>query len=90
MADNPYAARPVGSTHSKQKNECPFDMPRGDSPETKAERQRFWIERGNLKLAEAGMGHLHWQCIAGNYFIEERMEASRRAMLSNPSRAIAA
>ena len=64
--------------------------PPGDSPEAKAERQRFWIERGNLQLAEAGMGHLHWQCHNGNYFIEERMEASRRAMLSNPSRAMAA
>lgn len=64
--------------------------PQGDSPEAKAERQRFWIERGNLKLAEAGMGHLHWQCVHGNYFIEERAEASRRAMLANPNYARAA
>jgi hypothetical protein len=77
-------------TGGKQKNECPFDMPRGDSKEQKAERERFWIDRGNQKLAEAGMGHLHWQCINGNYFIEERMEASRRAMLANPNYARAA
>jgi hypothetical protein len=64
--------------------------PAGDSPEEKAERQRFWLERGNLKLAEAGMGHLHWQCLNGHYFIEERMEASRRAMLANPNFARAA
>lgn len=57
--------------------------PKGDSEEARAERQRFWIERGNLKLFEAGMGHLHWQCLNGHYFIEERMEASRRAMLAN-------
>jgi hypothetical protein len=90
MADNPYAARPEGGPGGKKKNECPLDMPRGDSPEAKAERQRFWIERGNLKLHEAGMGHLHWQCVAGHYFIEERMEASRRAMLANPNYARAA
>jgi len=59
--------------------------PQGDSPEQKAERQRFWIDRGNQKLVEAGMTHLHWVCVAGNYFIEERAESHRRAMLANPN-----
>jgi hypothetical protein len=63
---------------------CPPDMPRGDGPEVKAARQKFWIDRGNAKLIEAGMTHLHWQCANGNYFIEERAEAMRRAMMANP------
>jgi hypothetical protein len=64
--------------------------PKGDSPEQKAERQRFWIDHGNAKLVEAGLTHLHWVCIHGNYFIEERAEAHRRAMVANPNFARAA
>lgn len=56
--------------------------PQGDSPEQKAERQRFWIERGNAALMEAGQHHLHWVCVNGNYFIEERTETMRRAMMA--------
>ena len=59
--------------------------PQGDSPAQKELRQRFWIDRGNQKLVEAGMTHLHWVCVAGNYFIEERAESHRRAMLANPN-----
>jgi hypothetical protein len=64
--------------------------PQGDSPEQKAERQRFWIDHGNGKLAESGMSNLHWQCVAGYYFIEERSEALRRSMIANPNYARAA
>lgn len=71
MADNPYAARPAGIT-GKHKNECPPDMPRGDSDEDKSARVRFWIEHGNAKLAEAGKSHLTWKHANGNYWIEER------------------
>jgi hypothetical protein len=72
MADNPYAARPEGSTASKKKNECPADMPRGDSEAERAARQKFWIERGNAQLAEAGKGYLEWKAKDGHYWIEPR------------------
>ncbi len=71
MADNPYAARPAGSSAGR-KNECPPDMPKGDSPEAKAARQRFWIDRGNAHLAATGKAHLQWCANDGNYWIEER------------------
>lgn len=52
--------------------QCPPDMPRGDSDEDKAARQRFWIERGNAALAKAGKTHLQWKAKDGHYWIEER------------------
>lgn len=72
MADNPYAERPSGSTGGKRKNECPPDMPRGDSDDDKVARVNFWIERGNRLLAEAGKHHLHWCHANGHYWIEAR------------------
>lgn len=72
MADNPYAVRPAGSETKGKKNECPPDMPRGDSETDKADRQRYWIERGNCNLAEIGKGHLQWVCRNGYYTIEDR------------------
>lgn len=73
MADNPYAERPANSAgQGKQKNECPPDMPRGDSEADKAARQRFWLERSNAKLWEAGKHHLEWKAKDGHYWIEDR------------------
>lgn len=72
MADNPYAERPIGKPGTKQKNECPPDMPRGDSDADKAARERYWIERGNRKLDEAGKHHLQWCVKNGHYWIEPR------------------
>lgn len=66
MTTNRLAA-PTGSA-----DKCPPDMPRGDSPEDKAARVRFWIERGNARLIELGKGHLHWRHSNGNYWIEDR------------------
>lgn len=80
----------LAQSNGAASDKCPPDMPRGDSAADKAARQRFWIERGNQKLAEAGLSHLHWQCVNGNYFIEERVEAQRRAILANPNYARAA
>lgn len=71
MADNPYAERPAGST-GKRKNECPPDMPRGDDKASKLARERYWIERGNRLLDEAGRHHLQWAAKDGHYWIEER------------------
>lgn len=71
MADNPYAERPAGS-QGKRKNECPPDMPRGDSDADKAARQRFWVERGNRELDKAGKSHLQWCAKDGHYWIEAR------------------
>jgi hypothetical protein len=71
MADNPYAARPAGSSAGR-KNECPPDMPRGDSEADKLARRRYWITRGNAYLEEIGKGHLHWVCNDGYYTIEDR------------------
>lgn len=50
----------------------PPDMPRGDSEADKAARMRFWIERGNKMLDEAGKHHLQWMAKDGHYWIEER------------------
>lgn len=71
MADNPYAERPVGGV-GKQKNQCPPDMPRGDSDADKVARQRFWIQEGNRKLDAAGKTHLEWKAKDGHYWIAER------------------
>lgn len=57
---------------SGDKPGCPPDMPRGGTEADKAARQRFWIERGNASLMEAGKGHLHWCAKDGHYWIEER------------------
>lgn len=62
----------------KAGKQCPPDMPRGDSEADKAARQRYWIDRGNQKLAEMGKSHLHWCAKDGHYWIEERDETSRR------------
>ena len=70
MADNPFADRPAIT--GKQKNQCPPDMPKGDSEADKAARQKFWIERGNANLAAAGQHHLQWVCLGGYYTIEDR------------------
>lgn len=72
MADNPYAERPIGNAGAKKKNECPPDMPRGDSEADKVARQRYWIERGNASLAAVGKSHLHWCAKDGHYWIEAR------------------
>ena len=56
--------------------------PSGDSEDQKAERVRFWIERGNQKLAEMDKGHLHWVHANGHYWIEERAETYRQTMLA--------
>lgn len=71
MADNPYAERPAGSQGNK-KNECPPDMPRGDSEADKAARQRYWIERGNRNLDEKGRHDLQWAGKDGFYWLEPR------------------
>jgi hypothetical protein len=52
------------------------------TPKDKAERQRFWIERGNRILwgeEPTSKGEwlpprrdLQWACVNGNYFIEQR------------------
>ena len=60
------------------------------APGDQEERRRFWIERGNMLLAAEGKGHLHWQCIDGHYWIEERAETTRKAMMANPNYARAA
>lgn len=59
------------STSDKALKVCPPDMPRGDSPDDKAARERYWIERGNRLLAEARKYDLHWVCINGIYWIED-------------------
>jgi hypothetical protein len=61
-------AKPEGSTPKQ----CPPDMPRGDSEAERAARQKFWIERGNAQLAEAGKGYLEWKAKDGHYWIEPR------------------
>lgn len=43
-------------------------------PSDPAERQRFWIERGNHLLAKEGRGHLQWVCLNGYYKIEPRSD----------------
>jgi hypothetical protein len=58
------------------------DILRMVAPTDKAERQRFWIDRGNRILwgqEPTAKGDylpvrpdLHWTCINGNYFIEPR------------------
>lgn len=60
------------SEGGKVPNQCPPDMPRGDSDADKAARQRFWIERGNRELDAAGKGHLQWAAKDGHYWIEPR------------------
>lgn len=70
-ADNPYATRPT-ITVGKKKNECPPDMPRGDSEADKRLRESYWIERGNANLREAGKHHLMWKTKDGHYWIELR------------------
>jgi hypothetical protein len=62
----------LASSGGSAVNMCPPDMPRGDSDADKAARRRFWVERGNERLAEAGIYHLHWVCIGGFYSIEPR------------------
>jgi hypothetical protein len=42
------------------------------APKDEAERQRFWIDRGNALLAEQGRDTLHWVCLNGFYKIEPR------------------
>ena len=59
-------------------------------PSDPTERVRFWLERGDQKLAEAGITHLHWQWANGHYFLRERAETYRIAMAANPSLARAA
>jgi hypothetical protein len=53
--------------------------PQGKSPEQKAARQQFWIDRGNAHLAEMGMRQLHWVCRNDFYVIEERRFSSEPA-----------
>lgn len=68
MTSNPLKGAFDGAAHDK----CPPDMPRGDSAADKAARQRFWIERGNRLLDEAGKHHLQWAGKDGHYWIEAR------------------
>lgn len=72
MTTNRLARSEGGNAQGKQKNQCPPDMPRGDTEDDKAARVRFWIERGNAHLAANGKGHLHWKHANGNYWIEPR------------------
>ena len=70
------------------------------APSDPDEKRRFWIDRGNRILwgqEPTSKGdylepktHLHWVCIDGNYFIEERAETHRKAMMANPNYARAA
>jgi hypothetical protein len=53
-------------------DKCPPEMPRGDSPEQREARMRFWIERGNRKLDEAGKHRLEWRVTEGHYWLAER------------------
>lgn len=59
-------------SQGKGPKQCPPDMPRGDSPEARAARMRFWIEYGNADLAAKGKPHLQWKAKDGNYWIEGR------------------
>lgn len=53
-------------------NQCPPDMPRGKTAEDKAARQRYWIDRGNARLAEDGRHDLQWAGKDGFYWLEPR------------------
>ena len=48
------------------------------APEELEAKRRFWIDHGNECLIKHGKPHLHWQCVDGHYFIEERAETFRR------------
>lgn len=72
MTTNRLAESSSTAPSGKKKNECPPDMPRGDSEADKAARVRFWLERGDRNLTEAGKSHLCWRHSNGNYWIEER------------------
>ena len=60
------------SEGGKTPNQCPPDMPKGKGKEQQAARMKFWIERGNRELDEAGQHRLQWCAKDGNYWIEER------------------
>lgn len=62
----------LAKSTGEKADKCPPDMPRGDSEADKAARQRYWIERGNRKLDEAGQHHLEWKAKNGHYWLEER------------------
>lgn len=42
------------------------------APTDPAERIRFWIERGNAKLAEIGRFDVQWAWNNGSYYLEPR------------------
>jgi hypothetical protein len=52
------------------KAQCPPDMPRGDSNADKADRVKFWLERGNASLRAAGKFGVEWRHSNGHYWIE--------------------
>ena len=45
---------------------------RNGAPSDPEERRRYWIERGNMLLAQEGKGHLEWVWRNGSYAIEPR------------------
>ena len=60
------------------------------APSDPEEKVRFWIDHGNMLLVQHGKPHLHWVHFDGHYYIEERVESHRRAMMANPNYARAA
>lgn len=57
-------------------------MPEGKErivpPSDPAERIKFWIERGNRLLTEAGRTDLEWVWRNGSYSIEEKVHVRRQ------------
>lgn len=60
MADNPFAARPDAGADDRKYAKCPPDMPRGDRPEDKLARLKYWLDRGNANLIEIGRHDCRW------------------------------
>lgn len=48
------------------------------APKEKAERERFWIDRGNCVLLSEGRSDLEWICVNGHYSIVPRQTFRRR------------
>lgn len=79
MSNNPLTDWKLDGSSGKKKNECPPDMPSGDSDAAKAARQKYWIERGNRLLDETGKHHLEWCAKDGHYWIQERQSQAAGA-----------
>jgi hypothetical protein len=60
------------ATSNGAADKCPHDMPRGDSAADKAARERYWLDRGNAKLWEAGKHDLEWRAKDGHYWLAGR------------------